>query len=134
MVASFFFYRLAKIKQWVDEHDPGALIIPLSCVLETKVADMPDDERQAYLKEQGCTSSLEKIIVNGFRALNLQYFFTCGKDEVKAWTMQVRRWHFFNSFMVCAAYFYHYLYCDAECFISSVHHGQSMIQIVPSSW
>lgn len=79
---------LAKIKQWVDEHDPGALIIPLSCVLETKVADMPDDERQAYLKEQGCTSSLEKIIVNGFRALNLQYFFTCGKDEVKAWTMQ----------------------------------------------
>ena len=35
-------------------------------------------------------SALEKIIVNGYKALNLQYFFTSGKDEVKAWTVQVR--------------------------------------------
>lgn len=34
-------------------------------------------------------SALDKIIVTGYRALQLIYFFTCGKDEVKAWTIQV---------------------------------------------
>ncbi len=34
-------------------------------------------------------SGLEKIILAGYRALQLCYFFTCGKDEVKAWTIQV---------------------------------------------
>ena len=33
-------------------------------------------------------SSLEKIIVQGYKALQLQYFFTAGPDEVKAWTIQ----------------------------------------------
>ena len=34
-------------------------------------------------------SALEKIILAGYRALQLCYFFTSGKDEVKAWTVQV---------------------------------------------
>ncbi len=34
-------------------------------------------------------SALEKIILAGYRALQLCYFFTSGKDEVKAWTIQV---------------------------------------------
>lgn len=34
-------------------------------------------------------SSLPKIIVNGYKTLNLQYFFTTGPDEVRAWTIQV---------------------------------------------
>ena len=33
-------------------------------------------------------SALEKIIVTGFKTLQLEYFFTAGKDEVKAWTIQ----------------------------------------------
>jgi len=36
-------------------------------------------------------SALDKIIVHGYKALQLQYFFTAGPDEVKAWTIQVRR-------------------------------------------
>jgi len=34
-------------------------------------------------------SALEKIILNGYSALGLMYFFTVGEDEVKAWTIQV---------------------------------------------
>ncbi len=34
-------------------------------------------------------SALEKVILAGYRSLQLCYFFTCGKDEVKAWTIQV---------------------------------------------
>lgn len=36
-----------------------------------------------------CFSALDKIIVQGYKALQLQYFFTAGHDEVKAWTIQV---------------------------------------------
>lgn len=31
---------------------------------------------------------MNKIIVTGYKALQLIYFFTAGKDEVKAWTIQ----------------------------------------------
>lgn len=44
--------RLAKIKEWVDAHDPGALVIPLSGVLEFKLQDMSDEERNKYCEEQ----------------------------------------------------------------------------------
>lgn len=34
-------------------------------------------------------SALDKIVKTGYKALQLEYFFTSGKDEVKAWTIQV---------------------------------------------
>ena len=38
LFSSFFpFFRLAKIKEWVDANDIGATIIPLSGELESKV-------------------------------------------------------------------------------------------------
>merc|ERR1712001_632909 len=49
---------------------------------------MGDDERKAYCEETKCTSILDKIVVQGYKALQLQYFFTAGEDEVKAWTIQ----------------------------------------------
>jgi len=80
---------LVKIKEWVDANDPGAMVIPFSGILESNLVDMSsDEEREAYLKEKETTSALEKIIVNGYKALNLGYFFTSGKDEVKAWTIK----------------------------------------------
>ncbi|RUS81472.1 hypothetical protein EGW08_010770 [Elysia chlorotica] len=81
---------LMKIKEWIDTNDSGAQVILFSGALESKLLDLAsDEEREAMLKELGCTSALEKIIVNGYKALNLVYFFTSGKDEVKAWTIQV---------------------------------------------
>lgn len=47
-----FLRRLAKIKAWIDEHDPGSPIIPFSGSFEFKLIDMPDDEREKYLKEK----------------------------------------------------------------------------------
>jgi len=81
---------LMKIKQWVDEHDPKAILIPFSGVFELKLQEMGEEERAEFLKSQAVpvASALEKIIVNGFKALGLQYFFTAGADEVKAWTIK----------------------------------------------
>lgn len=35
-------------------------------------------------------SALAKIIKAGYAALQLEYFFTAGPDEVRAWTIRVR--------------------------------------------
>lgn len=81
---------LPKIKAWVDEHDPGATMIPFSAGFELKLQEMAtDDERKAFLTETGSTSNMDKIIVTGYKALQLCYFFTAGEDEVKCWTIQV---------------------------------------------
>lgn len=80
---------LPKIKEYVDKNDPGAMVIPFSGAFESNLMDMAsDEERAAYCEETKCTSSLDKIIVQGYKSLKLQYFFTGGADEVKAWTIQ----------------------------------------------
>ncbi|XP_044271360.1 obg-like ATPase 1 [Tribolium madens] len=81
---------LIKIKEWVDKNDPGSLIIPFSGAFEHKlVEEYPEAaERKKYLEELNTTSALDKIIVQGYKALQLEYFFTAGPDEVKAWTIQ----------------------------------------------
>lgn len=81
---------LLKIKEWVDKHDPGALIIPFSGKFEQNLVEFETDaERTEYIESNKCQSALEKIIVTGYKALTLEYFFTAGADEVKAWTIQV---------------------------------------------
>ncbi|XP_060869744.1 obg-like ATPase 1 [Metopolophium dirhodum] len=79
---------LIKIKEWVDKNDPGAIIIPFSGVFENKIIEMEEPERKKYMEEVQATSALDKIIIQGYKALQLQYFFTAGHDEVKAWTIQ----------------------------------------------
>lgn len=44
--------RLAKIKEWVDAHDPGALVIPLSGAFESKLLDMEEEEKNKCCEEQ----------------------------------------------------------------------------------
>merc|ERR1739838_1079029 len=65
------------------------MIIPFSGAFEQKLMELEtEEEKNAYLEETKCTSSLEKVIKQGYKALQLQYFFTAGPDEVKAWTIQ----------------------------------------------
>lgn len=74
--------------EWVKNHG-GEPIIPFSGVFESKLVDMPEDERDKYCKEVGAQSAIDKIVTTGFRAIQLIYFFTAGADEVKCW--QIRK-------------------------------------------
>jgi obg-like ATPase 1 len=65
---------LPKIKAWLDTHCPGEAMIPFSCAHE--------------LGEPAEASALPKIIATGYANLQLQYFFTAGADEVRAWTIR----------------------------------------------
>merc|ERR1712121_168493 len=80
---------LVKIKEYVDKHDPGATIIPISGAFEQTYLELEDeDAKKKYLEDNKCASTLDKVITQGYKALGLQYFFTAGPDEVKAWTIQ----------------------------------------------
>lgn len=79
---------LVKIKEWIDANDAGAILIPFSGALELKLmTEMTPEEGETYLKENKITSALPKIIKTGYASLHLEYFFTCGPDEVRAWTI-----------------------------------------------
>jgi len=41
-----------------------------------------------YCEEQKTASVLTKIIKSGYAALQLEYFFTAGPDEVRAWNIR----------------------------------------------
>lgn len=49
------YFRLIKIKEWVDKNDPGAILIPFSGVFENKLLDMNEAERGKYLEENKVT-------------------------------------------------------------------------------
>jgi obg-like ATPase 1 len=92
--------RLGKIKQWIDDrevYEGSVPLIPFSCDLESRLSLLPSNaDREALLKELGTSSVLPKIVVTGYKALQLIYFFTAGEDEVRAWTIRVRvrpAWH-----------------------------------------
>lgn len=76
---------LVKIKEWVEKRakDP---VIPLSAAFENKLAGMSPEDAVAYCKEKKVMSMLPRVIKQGYSTLHLISFFTCGADEVRAWT------------------------------------------------
>jgi len=79
---------LKPIIEWIKANDPEALSIPYSAAFEGTIFDMGEEEQKAFLEENKTQSMLQKIVVNGFKALGLEVFFTAGKDEVKAWVIK----------------------------------------------
>ncbi|CAE6422677.1 hypothetical protein ACGC1H_002760 [Rhizoctonia solani] len=79
---------LAKIKAWIDENNPGDPLIPFSVALEEQLAPLNDEEKAEAEKAAGATSALGKITQAGYSSLDLIRYFTCGPDEVRAWTIR----------------------------------------------
>jgi len=79
---------LKAIKEWIDTRTPGALLIPFSAKFEAEWSELPDEKKRELETKKKLTSQLPKIITEGYHALNLVHFFTCGEDEVRAWTLQ----------------------------------------------
>jgi obg-like ATPase 1 len=44
---------LGKVKQWIDEHDPGATVIPFSANYEYRLVESTAEEREKVIKENG---------------------------------------------------------------------------------
>lgn len=82
---------LPKIKQWIDENNPGDQLIPFSAALEEQLFTITDEnEQKEYLAKlgEGVRSALPKITKSGYDALDLIRYFTAGPDEVRAWSIR----------------------------------------------
>ncbi|CAD6574309.1 MAG: hypothetical protein TREMPRED_001081 [Tremellales sp. Tagirdzhanova-0007] len=83
---------LAKIKSWIDEHNPGDALIPFSVSLEERLVKMSEEEKVEEAEKlglpKGNPSGLGKITTAGYASLELIRYFTCGPDEVRAWTVR----------------------------------------------
>ncbi|KAK0226396.1 P-loop containing nucleoside triphosphate hydrolase protein [Armillaria fumosa] len=79
---------LPKIKAWIDANNPGDSLIPFSVSLEERLASMLPEEKEEEQKKIGAQSALPKITQAGYSSLNLIRYFTCGPQEVRAWTIR----------------------------------------------
>lgn len=70
----------------LEKAHPGS--IALCAKLEMELAQLPDDEREMFLKDLGITDlAAPRLITQVYTALGLLSFFTVGEDEVRAWTI-----------------------------------------------
>jgi hypothetical protein len=68
----------------------NAQVIKVCAAIESQIAEFDDqEEKQMLLEEYGLEESgLNKLIKAAYSILNLITYFTAGKQEVKAWTIQ----------------------------------------------
>lgn len=83
---------LGPVGQAVLDRKGGELVLPWSGKYEMELLDMEAAGEEAmaqFLKENpDGKSALPRIIKQGYHSLGLIHFFTCGKDEVRAWTIR----------------------------------------------
>ena len=80
---------LVKIHTWIKEHG-GGVMIPFSVEFEQDLWDVREDvdATKAFLDSvEGAKSALPKMVVQGYKELNLIYYFTAGENEVRCWTL-----------------------------------------------
>lgn len=75
------------VKEAVKEED--AEVLKVAAGLEADIAELDDpDERKLFLEDAGLDEpGVNKLIKAAYRLLKLQTYFTAGKKEVRAWTI-----------------------------------------------
>lgn len=79
------------IVDWVEETSFGIdKVLSFSAELESSFAKMKKKSQETYEKfceEHKVKTALPEIVTIGYDTLNLHYYFTAGKKEVKCWTI-----------------------------------------------
>ena len=62
-------------------------VIVVSAKIESELSELEDQDKEEMLKDLGIEKSgLDKLIETTYKILGLKTYFTCGPEEVKAWT------------------------------------------------
>lgn len=68
----------------------GATVVPVCAAIESEIAELPDEDKGAFLADLGLNEpGLNRVIRAGYSLLGLQTYFTAGEKEVRAWTIPV---------------------------------------------
>mmetsp|Transcript_188 Transcript_188/g.395 ORF Transcript_188/g.395 Transcript_188/m.395 type:complete len:394 (+) Transcript_188:37-1218(+) len=79
--------NLPLVKEWIKKNG-NHIMVPYSAVVEAKLEAMDDAERKAYLTTNKTRQMLGRIILSGYKGLDLIHYFTAGEKEVKCWTVR----------------------------------------------
>ncbi|MDA9129139.1 redox-regulated ATPase YchF [Candidatus Gracilibacteria bacterium] len=64
-------------------------VVPICAKLEEDMLEMSLQEKTEFLDDMGLSSTgLDNLIKASYDALGLQYYFTAGEQEVRAWTVK----------------------------------------------
>lgn len=64
----------------------GFIIISCPLKLEVDILDLPDEERKQFMQDYNLRElKLDILPKTCFEVMNVHWFFTIGKDEIKAW-------------------------------------------------
>jgi len=75
------------LRQAAAAHHEEAEVVLFSAKLEAELAELPPDERAAFLEHAGIgESGLDRLVHAGYHLLGLGTFFTAGETEARAWT------------------------------------------------
>lgn len=80
--------------KWVEEVQKiadrfGDEVVTFCAKIEEEIAELDEEERQAFLDELGVDSGgLERLVRAAYKELGLITFFTTGPKETRAWTVR----------------------------------------------
>lgn len=81
---------LPKIHEWIKAHG-GGVMIPFSVEYEQEMFDTCENDatKRAEFEaaNENAKSAIPKMVTQGYKELNLLYFFTAGEKEVRCWTI-----------------------------------------------
>jgi ribosome-binding ATPase len=67
----------------------GSPVVQICGKIESEIAELPEEEKTSFLREMGMDEpGLNRVIRAGYELLGLQTYFTAGKTEVRAWTIE----------------------------------------------
>jgi GTP-binding protein YchF len=76
-----------KVSEYASKENASVIVV--CAKMESELAELNDDDKEAFLKDMGISNSgLDKLIYATYDLLGLQTFFTSGKDECRAWTFK----------------------------------------------
>ncbi len=68
----------------------GGAVVPVCGKLESELSELDENDRKEMLESLGLKEpALASLSREAYKLLGLQSFFTCGPDEIRAWTIHV---------------------------------------------
>lgn len=78
-----------ELKSLIGVADAATRVVPVCAKLEADMIEMSEEERVEFLNDMGLiTTGLDNLIKASYDALGLEYYFTAGEQEVRAWTVK----------------------------------------------
>jgi ribosome-binding ATPase YchF (GTP1/OBG family) len=64
-------------------------VLPVSAKIEMDMLEFSEEDKKMFLADMGVDfNPMDQIIRTSYDLLGLQYYFTAGEIEVRAWTIQ----------------------------------------------